>query len=308
MEISFLYPKFLLLLFLVPLFIFVYFFSIMYNKKKSMVFANFEAMKRFYDIEFFSKNFLALYLNLSVLVLIILSLSGMGLTFNAKTSSFAHVIAIDSSESMTATDISPNRFIAAKTEAKDFIELLPWGAEVGIIGFSGDASAYQELSTSKIKAKLAIDSIEIGEVSGTNIYNAILASTDLFGNRQMKSVILISDGQLNIREAPEVIRYINRNNLVINTIAVGTSEGGTMESFNAVSKVDEDFLKSLAFNSGGQFFRVNDYDGMRSSLEKIFLQTNKNVTIDLSIYLIIAAISLFTLLWILYNLRWKVVP
>jgi Ca-activated chloride channel family protein len=280
----------------------------MYNKKKSMVFANFEAIKRFYDIEFFSKNFLALYLNLAILVLMILSLSGIGITFNAKTSSFAHVIAIDSSESMTATDISPNRFIAAKSEAKNFIELLPWGVEIGIIGFSGDASVYQELSTSKIKAKLAIDNIEIGEISGTNIYNAILASNDLFGSRQMKSVILISDGQLNIREAPEIIRYINRNNLIVNTIAVGTSEGGTMEGFDVISKVDEDFLKSLAFNSGGQFFKVSDYDSMRSSLEKIFLETSKNVTIDLSMYFLIASILLFTILWILYNLRFKVVP
>ena len=61
MELLFLYPKFLMLLLLVPFFIFVYFFSIAYNKKKAVLFANFEAMERFYDVEFFSKNFLALY-------------------------------------------------------------------------------------------------------------------------------------------------------------------------------------------------------------------------------------------------------
>ena len=66
MELVFLYPKFLAFLLLIPLFVFVYFFSLIYNKKKAIVFSNFEAMERFYDIEFFSKNFLALYLNLIV--------------------------------------------------------------------------------------------------------------------------------------------------------------------------------------------------------------------------------------------------
>jgi len=308
MEISFLYPKFLILLFLIPFFIFVYFFSFVYNKKKSMVFSNFGAMKRFYDIEFFSRNFVALYLNLAVISMVILALAGMGITFNATTSSFSYVIALDSSQSMTAEDVSPNRFIVAKDEAKNFVDLLPVGVEIGIIGFSGDATIYQNIDSSKIKAKLALDAIEIGDVSGTNIYNALLAANDLFENRQMKSVVLISDGQLNIREAPQIIRYINRNNLIVNTIAVGTIEGGTVPEFNTISKVDEDLLKSIAFNSGGKFFNVNDLDEMRDSLESIFLETNKDVTIDLSIYFLIIVVVILTFLWVMYNLRFKTIP
>ena len=54
----FLYPKFLFLLLIVPLFVVIYFFGILYNKKRAIVFANFQAMERIYDIEIFSKNFL----------------------------------------------------------------------------------------------------------------------------------------------------------------------------------------------------------------------------------------------------------
>jgi Ca-activated chloride channel homolog len=308
MEIVFIYPKFLLLLFLIPLFILIYFFSFSYNRKKAMVFSNFSAMKRFYEIEFFSRNFVALYLMLITLMLIILSLAGIGVTMHAKTSSFSYIIAIDASQSMTANDVSPNRFMVAKSEAKNFIDLFPPGVEIGIIGFSGDATIYQELDSAKIKSKLALDAIQIGEISGTNIYNALLTANDMFGSRQMKSVILISDGQLNIREAPQVIRLVNRNNLIVNTIAIGTEEGGVMEEFNVVSKVDEDLLKSLAFNSGGQFFNARDHDTMRDSLEKIFLETNRDVTIYLQIYLLIAAACVLTIFWILYNLRFKTLP
>ena len=79
MEFLFLYPRFLLLLVLVPFFVFIYFFSLVYNKKKAVLFGNFAAMERFFDIEFFSKNFMALYFNVGVLILLILALAGTSL-------------------------------------------------------------------------------------------------------------------------------------------------------------------------------------------------------------------------------------
>jgi Ca-activated chloride channel homolog len=307
MELLFLYPKFLSLLLLVPFFIFVYFFSLIYNKKKAVLFANFEAMERFYGMEFFSKNFLALYLNLGVLVLLVFCLAGTSISFYADTSSFSYVIAVDNSHSMTSTDIAPSRFVAAKEEAKNFIEMLPRGVEVGIVGFSGDAQVYQELDTSKLKIKMALEELELGVIQGTNIYNALITANKLFEGRQMKSVILISDGQVNVGDAPQIVRYINRNNLIVNTIAVGTEEGG-LTAFDTISKADEDFLKALAFESGGQFFRVNDLKTMEDSFEQLIRRTNKEVTVDLSFYLLLIAIVLFAVLWIMYSLRFKVVP
>ncbi len=307
MELLFLYPKFLSLLLLVPFFVFVYFFSIMWNKKKAVLFANFEAMERFHDIEFFSKNFLALYVNLAVLILLVLALSGTAVSFNVDTSAFSYVIAIDTSSSMATADVGSSRLVVAVQEAKDFVDLLPLGVEVGVISFSGDAEVLQVLDTSKIKIKMALDAVDYGAIQGTNIYNALIASNKIFGLRQMKSVILVSDGQLNVGDAPQIIRYLNRNNLIVNTIAVGTEEGGLTE-FNTISKVDEDVLKSLAFNSGGSFFRVKDIGDMGETFNSLIRETNKEVEIDLSFYLLLAAILIFTILWVLYNLRFKVVP
>ncbi len=279
----------------------------MYNKKKAVVFGNFAAMERFYDIEFFSKNFLALYINLIILVLLIFSLAGTSVSFGADSSAFSFVIAVDTSESMSATDVSPNRLDAAISEAKKFVDLLPVGVRVGVIGFSGDALIYQELDSSKLKAKMALSELTFGDVQGTNVYNAIVGADKLFGDEQMKSIVLISDGQLNIGDVPRIIRYINRNNLMVNTIAVGTEEGG-VTSFNTISKADEDFLKSLAFNSGGQFFRVSDINEMSASFSTLVNETFKQVTVDLTFYFLLVAIFLFTVLWVLHNLRFRVVP
>jgi len=307
MQLLFLYPRFLLLLLLVPFFVFVYFFSIAYNKKKAVLFANFEAMERFYDVEFFSKNFLALYVNLAVLVLLIFSLAGTSMAFNIDTSSFSYVIAIDTSNSMAVADVVPDRLSAAKDSAKDFIDLLPLGVEVGVVAFSGDALVMQSLDTSKLKTKMAIDNIDFGIIQGTNIYNALISANKLFEGRQIKAVILISDGQLNVGDAPQITRYVNRNNLVVHTIAIGT-EGGGLTEYDTISKVDEDFLKALSFNSGGEFFRAIDIKDLGDSFSSLIRETNREVTIDLTFYLLILAIVIFSILWILYNLRFKVVP
>jgi len=118
---------------------------------------------------------------------------------------------------------------------------------------------------------------------------------------------LISDGQLNVADAPQIIRYVNRNNLIVNTIAVGTEEGGLTE-FNTISKIDEDFLKSLSFNSGGQFFRVKDIGDLDESFKTLIGETHKQVTIDITFYLLLLAIGFFSILWVLYNLRFKIIP
>jgi Ca-activated chloride channel homolog len=305
--ISFLYPKFLFLLLLIPFFVFVYFFSIVYNKKKAVVFSNFEAMERFYDVEFFSKNFLALYLNLAILILLIFTISGTAVSFSVDTSAFSYIVAIDNSGSMTTSDISPTRLDAAKVSAKNFIESLPIGVDIGVISFSGDAEVLQEMDNSKIKAKMAVDNMRIGQIQGTNIYNALITANKLFEDQNMKSIVLISDGQLNVGDAPQITRYANRNNLIVNTIAVGTEKGG-LTDLNTLSTVDENFLKALALNSGGKFFRARDVNELENSFSALIRETNEQVTIDLSLYSLFAVVILFVLTWILHNLRFKVIP
>ncbi len=307
MELVFLYPKFLVFLLLVPVFVFVYFFSLIYNKKKTMVFSNFEAMERFYDVEFFSKNFLALYLNLAVLILLVLALAGTGISFVADTSVFSYVIAIDSSSSMSSDDLFPNRLEAARGGAKKFVELLPIGVDVGVLEFSGDATVLQVLNSNKFKTKLALDAINYGEVQGTNIYNALIAADNLFGDRRMKAVILISDGQLNVGDVSRVIKYINRNRLTVHTVAVGSETGG-VTGFNMISQVDEDVLKSLAFNSGGEFFRAKDVRDFDLLFDSLMNEVEKDVTVDLSFYFLMGSILMLTLLWTLHNFRFRVVP
>jgi Ca-activated chloride channel homolog len=307
---NFLYPNYLWFLLLVPFFVFIYFFGLSYNKKKAFVFSNFQAIERFYGIEFFAKNYLAMYLNICIVILMVLSLAGMGIDFTASTSAYSYVILIDTSGSMSATDIDPSRFEVAKETAKAFVDSLPLGVSVGVVGFSGDALVYQELVADKGKIKAGIENIEYGKVEGTNIYNAIITADkefDKFVNDKMRSVILISDGQINVGEAPQILSFADRNELIINTIGVGSEEGG-VSKYNTISKADVDFLKSIAFDSGGSFFRVETTDDFSESFDLLIERVLDKITIDISVYLLIAAVLLFVLNWVFHNLRLKVFP
>ncbi len=305
MQMSFLYPQFLLLLLLIPIFVLIYFLGGLYNKRRSIVFPNFEAMKRISGGEIFSRNFVVLYVNLVILGLLVLGIAGMTVVLETKSSSFSYVFAIDNSGSMATTDVLPNRLEAAKSFAGKFIDKLPL-VEIGVIEFSGDAVVLQELDASKLKAKMAIGNVNFGEVSGTNIYNALIGANEMFGTKRMKSLVLITDGQSNVEGVDKVISYANRRNIVINTIAVGTVEGGESD-LGVISKLDEDFLKALAFNTGGRFFVAQDSEALDEVVFE-FEKTITDVSLDISTYLLISSLILLLFNWVLYNFRFRTVP
>jgi len=55
-------------------------------------------------------------------------------------------------------------------------------------------------------------------------------------------------------------------------------------------------------------FRAEDADSLAASFDALVRETNREVEIDLSFYLLLVAIIIFTILWVLYNLRFKVIP
>lgn len=304
---SFLYPTFLWFLLFIPVFIFVYMIALTKNKQRGIAFGNFRAIERFYGVEFFSKNFIYMYLNIFILILLIFGLAGFGVNTTAKTSDADFVVAIDTSTSMLTSDIEPTRFDAAVASAKNLISRLPAGTNVGIIGFSGASVIYQDLTNDKILQVMGLGNIKIGEVDGTNIYDALLLADkmlDMYDTGKKRNVILISDGQINVGDAALIIDFAQRNNIIIYTIGVGTKSD---EYLNMISSADINFLKSLSFNTGGKTFLVDSGD-FSEFLNEFGANGKYDVTLDLSMYLIIFAILLFFISWVLYNFRFRIYP
>jgi len=306
MEFTFSHPQYLFLLFAIPILFLIHFLALSNRKKKALKFANFDAIARIQGIDFFSKNLIILTLNLLIVLFAIFAISGLTLHTTMQSSSFSFILAIDSSQSMEANDFSPTRIAAARETAIDFVNSAPPGVKIGVISFSGSSKIEIDLTERKDELKNAIDRIEIGTFAGTDIYEAVLTSSNLLKFEAHKAVILLSDGQINVGTMDDAIDYANYNSVLVHTIGIGTIEGGsTGYSF---SKIDEESLQSLAYQTQGVYASAVNKEDISKAFTEILSKTERKVAIQLFDYLIIAVVVLLVLMFFLTNTRYLNLP
>ncbi|HVL07384.1 MAG TPA: VWA domain-containing protein [Acidimicrobiales bacterium] len=95
---------------------------------------------------------------------------------NVPTARTSIILALDVSRSMCATDVDPNRLVAAQEAARGFVEDLPEGARLGLVVFSGYAQLAVAPTTDRQLLTNAIDALTTGR--GTAIGAAMLKSLD----------------------------------------------------------------------------------------------------------------------------------
>jgi Ca-activated chloride channel family protein len=306
MIVGFLYPSYLLLLFLLPILFFTHFISLRAHKYKSFAFANFDAIARIKGVDFYSRNYVTVFWAVLVVVLLVFSLSGMFVQMTLKASDFSFVIAVDSSMSMEANDVFPSRFEAAKESALEFVDSLGPGARTGLISFSGNAFIEQKVTDDKLVIKNSIKQIPLSSLGGTDIDEAVFTGVNLLVVEENRAMVVLSDGQLNVGVLDDAIEYANLQEVVIHTIGIGTDRGGAT-SFG-ISKLDEDSLKALAYNTNGKYFRVEDTRELENAFDEILELKEHSVNVNLQKYLLVVAIILFVFGFLLVNTRYKVFP
>jgi Ca-activated chloride channel family protein len=107
------------------------------------------------------------------------------------------VILLDTSRSMLAEDIKPNRLERAKIAIQDLMETIR-GDRIGIITFAGSASVKCPLTQDYAFVRMALDQISTDSAprGGTNVGDAIRKAVDDVFDQQIKEfkdIILITD-------------------------------------------------------------------------------------------------------------------
>src|SRR5215217_2297486 len=110
------------------------------------------------------------------------------------------VVALDTSLSMQATDVSPSRFEAAQDAAVAFVESLPDGFDVALVSFSGTARVEVAPTDDHEAVVQAIEDLRLGE--GTAIGEAVTAAVSAAAQATTPDgaeaaparVVLLSDG------------------------------------------------------------------------------------------------------------------
>jgi Ca-activated chloride channel family protein len=138
------------------------------------------------------------------------------------------IVALDTSLSMMAEDIPPNRLLRARLEIESLINRLD-GDRIGLVAFSGQSFVLCPLTLDYGAAKLFLDSIDTGLIAtqGTAIAQAVRTATDAFGSeeKKYKALVLITDGEDHIGEALDAARQAAEAGVRIFAVGIGTQEG-----------------------------------------------------------------------------------
>lgn len=318
MYITFTKPLYLWFLLTIPILFLAHFLTLKHSKIKALKFANFDAIARVVEghkltkpfFGFKNKDILLITIRIFTLLFITLALAGTLLWYEGQSSSFDFVLAIDASSSMLADDFTPNRFDAAKRAASLFVDSLTGDANIGIVSFAGASFVDLKPTNDLLEVKQAILDVSIKSASGTDLGQAIITSTNLLtGEKRAKSVILLTDGQSNVGiPVQEGIDYANKYGVSVNTMGMGTEQGGKLYGLNFTTTIDEPMLQGIASSTGGNYYRVKSEQSLKQSYKEIATSSKEKLSLNLSwVFMLLAFVVLF-LEFGLTNTRYRTIP
>ena len=179
------------------------------------------------------------------------------------------LIAVDTSRSMLARDILPNRLQRAKLAIRDFVGQLD-GDRVGLMPFAGSSYLMCPLTTDYSAFLSSLDAIDANTIpiGGTDLAGVISSADSLLeGEANHKILVLVTDGEDLEGTALEAAEKAAQAKMTIYTVGVGTAKGelipdlqggrGTFvkdDSGNIVrSRLDETTLTHIAEKTGGLY-------------------------------------------------------
>ncbi|MGE9292067.1 MAG: vWA domain-containing protein, partial [Puniceicoccales bacterium] len=175
---------------------------------------------------------------------------------------------LDSSRSMLAEDIRPNRLERAKLAILDFVDKVP-GDRVGLVAFAGNAFLQCPLTLDYDAFEMSLEAVDTSVIShgGTDIARALIEAENAFDkDNNHKIVVLITDGEDLEQSGIDQARMLADRGMTIYTVGVGTSEGelipvatsnGRIEYLRdsdgqpVTTRLDAETLKDIAEATGG---------------------------------------------------------
>jgi Ca-activated chloride channel family protein len=184
------------------------------------------------------------------------------------------VLAVDSSNSMAAKDVSPSRIGAARAAARDLIAGLPVNAKLGLVSFARDVQVLQAPTDDRSAFGKALAHLTLrgGTTLGTAIDRAVASLRGAHPAIKGRAIIVISDGKSTEgkRSPIAAARAAKAVGVRVFTVSLGTAAGTVTELGKTVSvPPDPTTLRRVAAASGGRFYRATDAKALRNAYSDI---------------------------------------
>lgn len=181
------------------------------------------------------------------------------------------VVAIDTSKSMLATDIAPNRLARAKLATLDLLRLAK-SDRLGLVAFAGTAFLQCPLTIDETSFRQSLDALNVNIIpqGGTAIAEAIDTALAAFKEKNnFKVLVLFTDGDDHDSGALAAAERAAQAGMRIFTVGIGTAEGELLriknergqedyvrdEQGNVVkSRLNESLLQQIAGTTDGGFY------------------------------------------------------
>lgn len=202
-------------------------------------------------------------------------------------------IAIDTSKSMLADDMTPNRLTRAKLAALDLVEKLP-GERIGLIAFAGRAFLQAPLTTDHDAVRESIDALDHTTIprGGSSIAAAIELALKLVEKSpgQHHGMVLFSDGQETDEGTQKAAEGAAKNHLLVLPVGMGTTEGSLIpdpdpehqgeylrdEKRNVIrARLESALLKKVASITGTQYVELASQTMTREAVGSLLSQLDR---------------------------------
>lgn len=202
------------------------------------------------------------------------------------------ILVLDTSGSMVANDVAPSRLAAAQQGARNFVDALPQGVQLGLESFSSQARMLVAPTTDRDTVVAAINGLSAG--GGTATSDAISLALSAIaalpktasGKPAPAAIVLMSDGsptlssnnESPVQAAEDAASEAKQAGVKIDTIAYGT-EGGEITIDGQVIPVPADpaTMAQIASLSGGETFTAQTAGQLKSVYDQIGRAVGYNV-------------------------------
>jgi Ca-activated chloride channel homolog len=196
---SFRWPELLWAVLLVPLVLVVWLRGERRRTQRAMVFGNPALLPNVVTARPGWRRVLPLLLYLLAATVLLLALARPEATAQVPRDQATIMLVMDSSKSMTATDIPPSRLEAAREAANTFLDEIPDRFRVGLVTFAGAPSVESLPTTDKevIRTALRNAPVRSGTAVGDAVVRALQASrprSAVNNERPPTAILLLTDG------------------------------------------------------------------------------------------------------------------